>query len=173
LNLNIELNYASKAEWIECVLNNFNAFLIDHADCERKASGMAMGFVAKYPNRNEIIPERNIALPAKMEKDEYITLLMKHCRNGRDERMIDNFLIASVVECRGAERFKLIYENIEDKDLKKFYKMLWASEAKHGNIFVKMLFNYFDEKQIYNRLHEFVALEAEIMRNLKIRPALH
>src|SRR5207249_11705107 len=33
------------------------AFLQDHADCERKASAMAMSFVAKYPDRVEIIPE--------------------------------------------------------------------------------------------------------------------
>ena len=36
---------------------NFDAFLQDHADCERKASSMAMSFVAKCPDRTEIIPE--------------------------------------------------------------------------------------------------------------------
>jgi len=51
--------------------------------------------------------------------------------------------------------------------------MLWASEAKHGNIFVKLLFNYFDEKDIYERLHELVDIEAEIMRNLPLKAALH
>ena len=56
---------------------------------------------------------------------------------------MDRLLIASVLETRGAERFKLIADNIEDTDLQRFYKMLWTSEAKHGHIFVGMALNYF------------------------------
>jgi len=194
LNLSIELRYSSSEAWLQKVLTDFDTFLIDHANCERKASAMAMGLIAKYPNRKEIIPElietaieelehfrdvyklmekRGIDLPDAMEKDDYITNLVNACRNGRDERFMDRMLLASVIECRGAERFKLIYEALEDKDLKQFYHMLWASEAKHGNIFVKLLFNYFDEKDIYKRLHELVDLEAEVMAAIPLRAALH
>lgn len=194
MNLSIELRYSSSEAWLQKVLTDFDTFLIDHANCERKASAMAMGLIAKYPNRKEIIPElietaieelehfrdvyklmekRGIDLPDAMEKDDYITNLVNACRNGRDERFMDRMLLASVIECRGAERFKLIYEALEDKDLKQFYHMLWASEAKHGNIFVKLLFNYFDEKDIYKRLHELVDLEAEVMAAIPLRAALH
>ena len=31
--------------------------LADHADCERKASGMAMSLVAKYPDRTPILKD--------------------------------------------------------------------------------------------------------------------
>ena len=51
-------------------------------------------------------------------------------------------LVASVVETRGAERFKLVSEALEDPDLKRFYKLLWVSEAKHGHLFVKFLEKY-------------------------------
>ena len=47
----------TRPEWVRAVMTNFSAFLQDHADCERKASAMAMSFVAKYPDRVEIIPE--------------------------------------------------------------------------------------------------------------------
>lgn len=194
MNLSLELRYDSSPDWLNLVLTDFDTFLVDHANCERKAAAMAMGLIAKYPNRKEIIPElietaieelehfrdvyalmekRGIDLPEAMEKDTYITDLVDACRNGRDERFMDRMLLASVIECRGAERFKLIYEALEDKDLKQFYHMLWASEAKHGNIFVKLLFNYFDEKDIYTRLHELVDIEAEVMRNLPLKAALH
>ncbi|MDF9801174.1 tRNA isopentenyl-2-thiomethyl-A-37 hydroxylase MiaE [Catalinimonas alkaloidigena] len=53
----IELANASSQAWLDTVMNDFNSFLQDHADCERKASAMAMSFVAKYPERHEIIPE--------------------------------------------------------------------------------------------------------------------
>lgn len=194
MNFSIELRDNSSPDWLNLVLNDFDNFLIDHANCERKASAMAMGLIAKYPDRKEIIPElietaieelehfrdvyalmekRGIALPESMEKDTYITDLVNACRNGRDHRFMDRMLLASVIECRGAERFKLIYEALEDKALKQFYHMLWASEAKHGNIFVKLLFNYFEEKEIYTRLHQLVDIEAEVMKNLPLKAALH
>ena len=53
----VELACPPSSEWLATVLDDFNAFLQDHADCERKASAMAMSFVAKYPERHEIIPE--------------------------------------------------------------------------------------------------------------------
>ena len=37
---------------------DFDSFLIDHADCERKASFMVMSFIGKFPERKEIIPEQ-------------------------------------------------------------------------------------------------------------------
>ena len=70
-------------------------------------------------------------------------------------------------------RFRLIEEALEDPGLKRFYKMLWTSEAKHGHIFVKMLFHYFEQDPIYKRLDEMVAYEAEVLQSLPIRPALH
>lgn len=194
MKLSADLVCESPQGWIETVIENFDKFLLDHADCERKASAMAMSFVARYPDRVEIIPElietaieelehfqrvyqimeeRGLRLPAKMKEDGYVKQLLKSCRTGRDERFIDRMLWASVIECRGAERFRLVYQNLPEGDLKQFYRELWASEAKHGHIFVKMLLNYFEADPIYKRLYELVDIESEVLRNLPLRPALH
>ncbi|MEM7106525.1 MAG: tRNA-(ms[2]io[6]A)-hydroxylase [Bacteroidota bacterium] len=194
MKLNLDIAVASKQEWVDSVMNDFDAFLQDHADCERKASAMAMSFVAKYPDRKEIIPElietaieelehfqqvyqlmekRNVPMPVSMGKDHYVSDLIKLCRHTREERFIDRMLVASVVETRGAERFKKVAEALEDPELKRFYKMLWTSEAKHGHIFVKMLLNYFDKSAVYPRLEYMIEKEGEIIDNLPIRPALH
>ena len=194
MKLNLDIKVPSKPEWVEAVMNDFPAFLIDHADCERKASSMAMSFVAKYPDRTEIIPElieigieelehfqqvyqlmekRGIQLPPSMGKDPYVTELIKRCHSGRNERFLDRLLIASVVETRGAERFRLVSEAQEDKEMHRFYKILWASEAKHGHVFVKMALNYFPEKQVYDRLEWWVDQEGEVIDGLEIRAALH
>ncbi|MEM6726271.1 MAG: tRNA-(ms[2]io[6]A)-hydroxylase [Bacteroidota bacterium] len=194
MKMNLDIGVASKAEWIDCVMDRFDEFLIDHADCERKASAMAMSFVAKYPDRKAIIPElidtaieelehfqqvyqlmekRGIALPASMGKDEYVADLIKRCHSGREERFMDRMLIASVVETRGAERFRMVADHLEKPELKRFYKTLWTSEAKHGHIFVKMLLNYFPAEKVYPRLEWWVEQEAEIIDGLPIRPALH
>lgn len=194
MKLSIDLSGVSKKDWINAVINDFDAFLQDHADCERKASAMAMSLVAKYPDRLEIIPElietareeiehfqqvyeimerRGIRLVSEIPKDPYVTALLQHCKSGREERFIDRLLLASIVECRGAERFRLVYENLEDPELKDFYHNLWASEAKHGHIFVKMALNYEEEEKVYKRLKEWDMIEKEILDNLPIRPALH
>ena len=41
----VELLAATPQEWIEAVLADFDAFLIDHANCERKASALVMSLV--------------------------------------------------------------------------------------------------------------------------------
>lgn len=194
MKYSIDLTYETPKEWAHEVLKDFDSFLQDHADCERKASSMAMSFVAKCPDKVEIIPElietgleelehfrdvyalmekRGVQLKKEMQQDEYMQQLIKKIRSGRDERLMDRMLLASIVEMRGAERFRLIEEALQDPELKKFYKLLWTSEAKHGNIFVKMALNYWDEKAVYNRLRELTEIEGEICSKLPWRPALH
>src|SRR3954464_15060807 len=97
MKLSLDLTAATRPEWVQTVMSNFPAFLQDHADCERKASAMAMSFVAKYPDRVEIIPElietgreelehfqqvyahmakRGIQLAKEMKQDPYISALL-------------------------------------------------------------------------------------------------
>ncbi len=190
----IDLDVESSKEWIDAVINDFDSFLCDHANCERKASAMAMSMVAKYPNRTEIIPElidigveelehfrsvyeimeqRNIQLPQSIGEDVYVKKLLDGCRTSVEERFMDRLLLASLVETRGAERFQLVYENLDDPDLKEFYRALWASEARHGEVFVRMALNYFEERSVYTRLDEMKKLESEVILQLPIKAALH
>lgn len=194
MQFRIDLEVESSQQWVDAVMTDFDSFLRDHADCERKASSMAMSFVAKFPDRVEIIPEliataieeldhfksvyqimeqRGILLTHEMKQDMYVKQLIDLCRSGREDRFMDRLLLASLVETRGAERFRLIYEALEEGELKKFYRQLWASEARHGETFVKMALNYFEEQSVYSRLDEMKKAEAEILNSLPIKPALH
>ncbi len=191
---NLDLIVPSPPAWIAAVIAGFDTFLQDHADCERKASGFAMSMVAKYPDRTAIIPDlietaleemehfklvyavmaaRGVSLAHVIPKDEYIERLMKLRRTGREEHFLDRLCIGSVVESRGAERFRLVEEALTDPDLKKFYKMLWVSEAKHGNLYVNMALHYFPENEVYDRLAWFNEQEGAIVQGLEIRAALH
>ena len=195
MKLALELTVASSAEWTRTVMNDFPSFLQDHADCERKASAMALSFVAKYPDRTEILPElietaleelehfqqvyalmakRGIQLAKEIKQDPYIKALMAVCHTDPIRRFLDRLLLASIVECRGAERFRLVEEALDhDQELKDFYRELWVSEAKHGNLFVKMALNYFPEEKVFARLKELNDAEGEIIAQLELRPALH
>jgi tRNA 2-(methylsulfanyl)-N6-isopentenyladenosine37 hydroxylase len=194
MKFSLDLKYETPKEWTNTVMNDFNSFLQDHADCERKASAMAMSFVYKCPDKIKIIPwlietaleemehfqqvyaimeKREVQLKHATEKDPYVDPLLKLLRTPSHQRLLDRFLLASIIECRGTERFRLVQEALEDAELKKFYKMLWISEAKHGNIFVKMALEYYDKSETYQRLEELIEQEAKICAALSYRAALH
>ncbi len=173
---------------------DFDAFLQDHADCERKASAMAMSLVYKCPDKTAIIPmlietaleemdhfrqvyaimeRRGVGLRHHTERDPYVDPLLKLLRTPSPQRLLDRFLLASIIECRGTERFRLVADALDDPELKRFYKMLWASEAKHGNIFVDMALTYYAAGDVHARMDELVDAEAAICASLPHRAALH
>ena len=191
--LRAQLASTTDPAWVKVILDNFDAFLIDHASCERKAMAYAMSVVVKYPDRTEIIPdllevaqdeldhfrdvlnlmnERGLQMTPD-EPDPYVNQLIRVCRHGREERLLDRLLVASVIETRGAERFRIIAEALEDQGLKAFYRDLWATEARHGDVFKKMALNYFDEDEIESRNQEIIDAEAKIIAGLEWRPSLH
>ena len=189
----IDLLISTEPEWVETVLADFDTFLLDHANCERKAVALAMSMVAKYPDRPTLVgplidlakdeldhfrevyallEERGLLL-AKDEPDPYVNRLLACARHGRDERLIDRRLISSIIETRGAERFRILAETIQDEGLREFYERLWKCEVKHSHQFAHILLQEFDENIVYPRLHELMQLEAEIVPTLELRPALH
>ena len=175
-------------------MTNFPAFLQDHANCERKASALALSMVVKYPDRPQIIPDlialsreelehfhqvyllmngRGIRL-AKDEPDPYINGLMSIMRHGRQERFVDRMLVSSLVESRGAERFKLLAEALQDESLRSFYDLLWKSEHKHGNQFMRLLLLEVDDSaELQGRAQAIAEVEADLINSLPLRAALH
>jgi tRNA-(ms[2]io[6]A)-hydroxylase len=152
-----------------------------------------MSFVVKYPDRKyitaglidlareelehfrdvyQLMAERGVLL-AKDEPDHYVNQLLSAARHGAHERFVDRMLISSVVECRGAERFGLLADALNDGPLQLFYERLRKSETKHGHIFVQLLLNEFEEKIVYARLEELMEIEAGVVQELPIRPAMH
>jgi len=195
MKFSLDLTVDTQSDWIDAVMADIPSFLQDHADCERKASAMALSLVAKYPDRHKIIPElittgieelehfqlvhnimnsRGIPLAKEIEQDPYIKGLISLIHSDSKRRFLDRLLLASIIECRGAERFRLVSAAlVNDKVLKDFYYDLWVSEAKHGHIFVKMALEYFDKEHVYDRLHYLNNEEGRIIKGLKFRAALH
>lgn len=189
----IDLLLATDPAWVDVIIANFDEFLRDHANCERKASALALSMVVKYPDRTRIIPQlisiaqeelahfrrvyelmeiRGLTILADSQ-DPYVQQLVALLRHGREQRFLDRMLISSLIECRGAERFRLISERLEDTSLKRFYRDLGASEAKHGHQFVDLALKYFPSNVVYPRLAQLAVNEAHIISELQWRPALH
>ncbi len=189
----VELHSATPPEWVEVIVENFDEFLCDHANCERKASALAVSLAVRHPERTAMIPtlltlaqeelehfaevyelmaSRGLRL-VKDSPDPYVNALLGTLRSGREARFLDRMLVSSVIECRGAERFRMIARALEDPTLSAFYDRFWKAEAKHGHQFVDMVLPYFDAREVYQRLDQLMAREAEIVASLPWRPSLH
>ena len=189
----VDLHVTTDPDWVQGILADFDVFLADHANCERKASALAMSLVVKHPDRVRIIPtlidvareelehfqqvytlmeQRGLRL-VRDEQDPYVNALLERCRHGRETQLLDRLLIASVVECRGAERFRIVAGALPDPELAGFYEALWKAETKHGHQFVDMALKYFPEEEVYARLDALMADEADIVRTLPWRASLH
>jgi len=189
----VALRAATPPAWADRVAAEFDAFLLDHASAERKASAMAVSFVVQYPDKYELhgplirlareellhyqqimrlIRQRRL-LWERDEKDPYVVNLLKHLSTDRALRLLDRLMAAAVIEARGVERFGLVAERLEDAELARFYRRLSQSEANHAALFPRLARKYFSVEQVEAQLDRWLDLEAEAMAALPIRPALH
>lgn len=187
------LKYPTPKIWVETVLADFDAFLVDHAAAEKKASGMATSMLSHYPDKTDLVEamcdlaleemvhfrdvvkilhQRGLILAADT-KDAYINAFRKYMRKGTDVYFLDRLLIGSIVEARGCERFGLIAEALPAGDLKKFYLAITESERRHDDLFLKLAYRYFEDEVVEARMTILLDAEAEIVKTLPITAALH
>lgn len=189
----IQLGYATPAQWTETVLQDFDAFLLDHAAAEKKASGMAVSMLSHYPDRVELVSAmadlaveemthyREVVklihsrgqITSKDEKDPYVNQFRKALRKNSDEYFLDRLLIGGIIEARGSERFGLIAEALPAGALKNFYRSITRSEQRHKDLLVDLALQYFDHTVVESRLAELIEIEAAIVAQLPLRAALH
>jgi len=187
------LRHATPTAWIETVTADFDSFLLDHAAAEKKASGMAISMLSHYPDRVELVSamadlaveelthyrevvkwiHRRGLVTAADQKDPYVLEFRKSIRQGREAYLLDRLLTASIIEARGAERFALVAEALELGAMKSFYQAIARSEQRHYTLFLDLAGRYIDQEVIDRRWDELLAIEADIVRKLPIRAALH
>jgi tRNA-(ms[2]io[6]A)-hydroxylase len=189
----MRLRLATSPAWTEAVLADFDAFLLDHAANERKASASALALVAHYPDR-ALLVERMIALAIEElqhfqavqariaergrtlgpdVRSAYLRRLAAEYREGSDAYFLDRLLTAAVVEARGCERFGLVAAALPDGALKEFYRELARSEVRHLGLYRELALAYFGEETARPRLDEILETEARVVASLPVRAALY
>jgi tRNA-(ms[2]io[6]A)-hydroxylase len=189
----LRLRTKTPSQWTDVVLGDFDAFLVEHAACERKASATALKLVSHYSDRTtlvrelipfaqeelehyaqvmEIILDRGLATRPD-EKDPYVGALMRLIKRGPEQYFLDRLLILGIVEARGCERFGMVADALEPGPLKDFYTHITRSEARHHGLFVRLGKEYFPDEVVQTRLDELLEAEARIVEDLPLRPAVH
>lgn len=187
------LQQPTKSAWIEQAIANLDTILLDHSHCERKAAGVAINMMFRYPAHqklvrqltaiaqeelehfeqvNQWLEKRRIPL-APLNSPPYFARLKSQIRHSEPDRLIDSLLISAIIEARSHERLGLIGENCPEPELAKFYRGLMASEARHYGIYWVLAEHYSDRLTVEQRLAELGEYESSILATLHPEPRVH
>jgi len=187
------LSSSTSDKWIKLALSNPIDILIDHAHCERKAAGVAIQLMFRYPSEPDLAEVLSPIAREELEHFEKIIYflkdlgyslkalkpppygaeLAKHIRKNEPSRMLDSFLIAGLIEARSHERLSLLALNSREDSFKVLYQSLLASEARHFGIYWKLAQNKFPKNLTFERLAELSKFESEIISETCLLPRIH
>ncbi len=189
------LKLPTDPRWVNIVEKNIDEILTDHAFCEQKAASTAISLIVNFPEYPELVTEM-VALAreemghfkmvhdrilargktlGRYRKDEYVVELMKFFPKGgsRKDLLIHRLLYAALIEARSCERFRLLSEELQDRDLAEFYRKLMISEAGHYTLFLNFARQYGNRQEVDRKWQELLTYEAEIMKGLGTRETVH
>jgi len=189
------LKLLTDPRWANIAESNLEEILTDHAWCEQKAAANALYLISNNSEHIEfiqkmaeiaieemehfnmvveIIKQRGYTL-GRERKDDYVSELMKFARkNGtRNTSFIDRLLFAAMIEARSCERFRVLYQNISDKELAKFYYDLMVSEATHYTTFLNFARKYATDVDVDMRWAEWLEFEGQLIQSYGKSGAVH
>jgi tRNA 2-(methylsulfanyl)-N6-isopentenyladenosine37 hydroxylase len=187
------LKKPTSPQWVEQALANLDIILLDHSHCERKAAGVALNLMFRYPSHaklvrmltaiareelehfelvNQWLERRNIPL-GQLSAPPYPAALTAQIRRLEPDRLLDSLLVSGLIEARSHERLGLLASNCPDPDLAKFYQGLMTSEARHYGIYWVLATTYFDREIVMARLEELASIESDLLTNLYSEPRVH
>ena len=189
------LKLPTDPRWVNIVEKNIEEILTDHAFCEQKATSTAISLIVSFPEYTELVQEMTALVKEEMShfkmvhdiiikrgwilgrnrKDDYVLQLIKFFPKGgsRTTHLIHRLLYAALIEARSCERFRLLSEELKDKELAQFYKSLMVSEANHYTMFLGFARQYGDRKEVDKKWEELLVFEAEIMKGLGTSETVH
>jgi tRNA-(ms[2]io[6]A)-hydroxylase len=185
------LQLVTDPRWVDLASISLEEILTDHAYCEQKAATSCISLVQKYNERTELVDElspvvteewghfrtvlaelrkRNLKL-GKQRKDDYVNKLLDFQKKGGslEDRFLDQLLTMALIEARSCERFKRLSEGLEDNYLRDFYRRFMESEAGHYTLFITLAETYLPKEKVRARWKEWLAYEANVMKDLEIR----
>ncbi|HMO13021.1 MAG TPA: tRNA-(ms[2]io[6]A)-hydroxylase [Pirellulaceae bacterium] len=189
----LNLKSTSSQRWLEQVESNLEEILIDHAHCEKKAAGCAMGLMFAYIENQELCREMTEIVNEELDHFHQVLEILSRrgirfrrqkpsnygrqlndlVRRGEPQRAIDRILVAGLIEARSCERFDLLRKHVKDQELADFYDSLFESEARHHSTYVRIAKTFADEEVVKQRLKELAELEAEIIARGDSLPRMH
>ena len=185
------LKMPTDPRWVNLASISLKEILTDHAFCEQKAATQCISLIQLYPDRTELV---NALAPIVTEewghfrmvwsemkkrgyelsgqrKDDYVNLLIGHQKKGgsREDRLLDKLMICALIEARSCERFRLLSEELDDENLRKFYYRFMVSEAGHYRLFIELAEVYFPLAKVREAWTRWLEMETTVLQELAPR----
>ncbi len=189
------LKMPTDPRWVNIVEKNIGEILTDHAWCEQKAASAAISIMVRFPEYPDLVDEMAALAREEMEhfilvhekikerslrlgferKDPYVRDLSLFIKKGggRKHQLVESLLMAALIEARSCERFRLLSDEINDDDLRKFYRGLMASEARHYSTFLKYARTYGEGIDVDERWQEYLDFEGSLMLRYGKHETMH
>lgn len=189
------LKLKTDPRWANIAESNLEEVLTDHCWCEQKAAANALYIITNNSEKEELVTEMAKIAIEEMQhfqmvhdiikargyefgrevKDDYVNQLVKFSKKdgSRNDALIERLLFAAMIEARSCERFKVLSENIKDKELAEFYRELMISEAGHYTTFLKFARKYSEKVDVDKRWAEWLEFEGELITNYGKKETVH
>lgn len=179
--------------WFDRVEPHLDTILVDHTHLEKRAASTALSMIFKYTGRDglpavlsdivqeemehfsqmlEILEAHDIEF-CKIEPAPYAKSLVSQIRSQEPARLLDTLLVAALIEARSSERFKILWERVDDPSLADYYGQLFESEARHYTVYTNLAHRYFDPDEVKQRLDELAEAEVQALEAGRDQPRLH
>ena len=189
------LKLPTDPRWVNIVEKNIEEILTDHAFCEQKATSTAISLIVSFPEYTELVQQMVALVKEEIShfkmvhdkiiergwtlgrdrRDDYVIEILKFFPKGgsRTNQLVHRLLYAALIEARSCERFRLLSEELKDKELAYFYRNLMVSEANHYTMFLGFARQYGEKKEVDTKWQQLLEYEAEIMKNLGKKETVH
>lgn len=193
----LPLRWSTPPQWAGDVLREPLALLNDHAHLEKKAALNALELLNRWPEPNP--PENWVQAMTAIARDEVehlaiVTRLLarrggrltkthknNYARELRGEvrvgqgplELADRLMVSALIEARSCERFAVLADHCEDRELAKLYKGLYASEAGHYRIFIDLARELPNVHTVEARWDEMLDAESSIIQRQRVGPTMH
>lgn len=178
--------------WVVQAIARPDLLLIDHAHCERKAAGVALQLMFRYPSDGELgerlsplareelahfervhaLMRRRQIAPRPLVAPAYGAALKAQVRREEPGRLLDSLLVAGLIEARSHERMALLATHSPDAELRELYGDLLASEARHFGLYWLLCEGRCGREATVERLGALAPLECEALRGALPDPDL-
>ncbi|MDJ0850967.1 MAG: tRNA-(ms[2]io[6]A)-hydroxylase [Myxococcota bacterium] len=189
----LSLAAPTQPAWTERALADLDEVLVDHAHCEKKAAGMAVQLLFRYPQHGflleplsrlareelahfeevlRLLEKRGVAFQ-RQKPSPYAGRLRRAVRPDEPAHLVDTLLCCALIEARSCERFQLLAEAVAERDLAAFYRGLLAAEARHHRIYLDLAAELAPAHAVRERLAELAVHEASVLSEAPPVPRMH
>lgn len=130
--------------WLDQALAHLDIILLDHSHCERKAAGVALNLMFRYPSNVKLVRQLTAIAQEELQHFEqvnqqlqlrgiplgplaappYGAALNRLIARQEPQRLLDTLLVCALIEARSHERLNLLAHHCPDPELGIFLVVL-------------------------------------------------